>query len=428
MHKEIFTMKMIRSFVLLAATTFMVTLSAAIGSSADRSYVVTYAGTESVAEYYSSITSSMEGDTLLQALHTLNNQKRKKLVTYAGLRQAASVIDADPDGSGKIVGFYDNQLVGPSWDSGKTWNREHVWPNARGGNLVEDDAHMTRPASTQTNSDRGSKGYSTKSYDPGQFVSYYRGVASRIIFYAAIADTNLKIIDDPLNYDGKTPANSMGALSDMLKWNLEYLPSDTSFTGQDDLARRTELNRNEQIQKSSVGQGNRNPFIDHPEYACRIWGNTNAQTREICKVNPSGTGGSGQTDPTSGTNAELEKIQLSIKEKKIAIGEEFSISAQYVPENAENKPDYTMYSTDTSVAKIENNIVTGVGNGTCEIVVTTYDLVYSDKCTVTVGTGIKESSNHSAGCGGQIVSTSVILSAISLLGIGLLLIRKIKHE
>ena len=427
MHKEIFTMKTIRSFVLLAATTFMVTLSAAIGSSADRSYVVTYAGTESVAEYYSSITSSMEGDTLLQALHTLNNQKRKKLVTYAGLRQAASVIDADPDGSGKIVGFYDNQLVGPSWDSGKTWNREHVWPNARGGNLVEDDAHMTRPASTQTNSDRGSKGYSTKSYDPGQFVSYYRGVASRIIFYAAIADTNLKIIDDPLNYDGKTPANSMGALSDMLKWNLEYLPSDTSFTGQDDLARRTELNRNEQIQKSSVGQGNRNPFIDHPEYACRIWGNTNAQTREICKVNPSGTGGSGQTDPTSGTNAELEKIQLSIKEKKIAIGEEFSISAQYVPENAENKPDYTMYSTDTSVAKIENNVVTGLANGVCEIVVATDDLQYVDRCKVTVGTGKADSSGNHAGCGGTVTITSVLLSTISLLGIGLLLIRKYKR-
>lgn len=235
-----------------------------------------------VQAYYASISDSLTGTDLLNALNSLNNSKRKRKVGYDGMKTFAAKCDADPNGSGKIIGFYDNAKIGPSWDSAKTWNREHVWPNCRGGSLVEADAHMPRPASVSTNSDRGSKGFGTGSYDPGKSVAYYRGVSARIIFYCAIADKSLKLIEDPINYDGGQPDDSMGCLSDMLKWNLQYLPSNTSFTGGDDLARRVELQRNEVIEKDSSGQGNRNPFIDHPEYACRIWGNTNSTTRSIC--------------------------------------------------------------------------------------------------------------------------------------------------
>ena len=59
----------------------------------------------------------------------------------------------------------------------------------------------------------------------------------------------------------------MGKLSDLLKWNKNYAVQDR------------ERIRNEGAQSL---QGNRNPFIDHPEYACRIWGNTNSTTRQIC--------------------------------------------------------------------------------------------------------------------------------------------------
>lgn len=235
-----------------------------------------------VQAYYASISDSLTGTDLLNALNSLNGSKKKKNVTYNGMKTFAAKCDIDPDGSGKIIGFYDNAKIGPAWDSAATWNREHVWPDCRGGNLVEGDAHMPRPASVSVNSDRGSKGFGTESYDPGKYVAYYRGVCARIIFYCAIANKSLKLIEDPINYSGGSPSDSMGCLSDMLRWNLQYLPSDTSFTGGNDLARRVELNRNEVIQKDSDGQGNRNPFIDHPEYACRIWGNTNSTTRSVC--------------------------------------------------------------------------------------------------------------------------------------------------
>ena len=227
---------------------------------------------DDVNNYYSSI-GNETGESLKTALNTLNKAKRKKTIGYDGFRQFAAKCDVNPDGGGKIVGFYDNTLVGPAWDKGTTWNREHVWPDSKGGNKVEADAHMVRPTSTKINSDRGNKFYGTSAatYDPGQFYADYRGIAARIIFYCAIADTSLNIID------AETGGNShMGKLSDLLKWNLEYLP------GTSTLELRTELNRNNVIEKDSGGQGNRNPFIDHPEYACKIWGNTNATTKQIC--------------------------------------------------------------------------------------------------------------------------------------------------
>ena len=229
-----------------------------------------------VNTYYSSISDSLTGEDLRNALNTLNNQRRANLVGYAGFRYFAAKSDIDPtSGSNRIVGFYDNTLVGPSWDSGNTWNREHMWPKSLGGSKVEDDAHMVRPASTAINSERGNKFFGTSSdtYDPGQYVANYRGISARIIFYCAIADKSLNIIDDTSG-----GSNQMGKLSDLLRWNLQYLPGNSTTE------LRVEQNRNEVIQKDSNGQGNRNPFIDHPEYACRIWGNKNSETKSICGI------------------------------------------------------------------------------------------------------------------------------------------------
>ena len=325
--------------------------------------------------YYDSITDSMSGTTLLNALNSLNNKKRKKTVGYAAFRQFAAKCDANPDGGGKIVGFYDNKLIGPSWDGGSTWNREHVWPNVRNGDLVEDDAHMVRPASVSTNSDRGSKGFGVESYDPGKYVNYYRGAAARIIFYAAIADTSLKVVDFAFNYDGVQngnhgyPVGSMGCLSDMLRWNLEYLPSDTSFTGANDLARRTELNRNEVIQNDSSGQGNRNPFIDHPEYACKIWGNTNDATRAVC--------GMSSDAPTS--------ITLNTNSAPVIVGKTIQLNVVLVtPSNANHSVTWT--SDNKAVATVDSNgLVTGISKGVAVITVSsTINTTIKATCEITV--------------------------------------------
>ena len=340
--------------------------------------------------YYSSISDSLTGTELLNALHTLNSQKRTRTVGYNGMKTFAAKCDADPDGSGKIIGFYDNAKVGPGWDSAATWNREHVWPNVRDGDKVEDDAHMVRPAATSTNSDRGSKGFGFQSYDPGKTVNYYRGAAARIIFYAAIADTSLQVVDYPFNYNGVGngnsgyPVGSMGSLSDMLKWNLQYLPSDTSFTGDNDLARRTELNRNEVIQNASGGQGNRNPFIDHPEYACKIWGDTNSKTRAICN---------GEVPPITPEEPE-EAITLSENTKNLAIGDSFELIAT-TKDNLNviwsfDNDCYDVLTFDSSITTTESGeklLLTAKQKGRCEITAVVDDGTYlnSATCVITVG-------------------------------------------
>lgn len=373
---------------------------------------------ETVSEYYSSIDDSLSGSDLLAALNRLNSSKRKKTVGYGGMKTFSAKCDIDPDGSGKIVGFYDNTLVGPSWDSAKTWNREHVWPNARGGSKVEGDAHMTRPASVKTNSDRGSKGFSTDSYDPGKSVAYYRGVASRIIFYAAIADTSLKIIEDPLNNDGSTPANSMGRLSDMLLWNLQYLPSDTTFSGANDLARRTELNRNEVIQKDSAGQGNRNPFIDHPEYACKIWGNTNDKTRSICSSQPTPT-----PTPEPGPDPEPEPQP----EPQPGPGEKTLVDLEITPPTKLNyqvgetldktgMKVYPHYSDDTYQSEITNYTVSPEKFETAgETTVTVSATVEGKALTGSFKVNVSAQA-PAKGCGGDITTTSVVLSSLAFVG------------
>ena len=327
-----------------------------------------------VEQYYSSITDDMSGSTLLNALNTLNNQKRKSTVGYQGFKTAFKLTErTSTTPADKMVGFYDNALVNANWDNQATWNREHVWPNSRGGNLIEGDIHMTRPASVKINSERGNLFYAAQGgYDPGKYVAEYRGVAARIIMYGAIADTSLKLSE---NTGDASSLHTMGKLSDLLMWNLQYLPTaDTTST-----ALLVEQNRNEVTFSNSSLQGNRNPFIDHPEYACRIWGNTNDKTKQIC---------AGQL-PDPITVDDLESITLSEHNKTIKVDETFKLDFSTKPEEVKGLVQYTFTSSDSKIATVDQNgNVKGVGIGEAEITLSTSTNKgnFNDKCTVKVET------------------------------------------
>ena len=223
--------------------------------------------------YYDSILDGYTGDNLKSELNKLNNKNRVRQIGYKNHRYYYKYTEKLPETpEGKMYGFYDDALISDSWDNQATWNHEHVWPKSLGGGSVDDDMHMPRPTSVKINSDRGNQPYGKNYYDPGQWIPEYRGVAARIIFYCAIANTSLDI-------DYSTDSHTMGILNDLLEWNLAYPPtkSETAAT-----CLRVEQVRNENIYARPELQGNRNPFIDHPEYACRIWGSRDAKTKKAC--------------------------------------------------------------------------------------------------------------------------------------------------
>ncbi len=229
--------------------------------------------------YYDSVDFTLSGKQLMVALDKLLDSTDSTSFSYSGLFSIFKYSDADPanPNSGKILSFYSGT---PS--SSGSMNREHTWPNSRGGFLVEDDPHVIRPTLTSENSSRGNDFYNDSKdakWDPGTFGNYkYRGIAARIIFYAAVKaqDEGLYLVDktdDPRtsSKNSITKKNwnpTMGKLSTLLKWNLEY-PID-----------QTETLRNDVLY--SKFNHCRNPFIDYPSLACSIWGNTNSETLSVC--------------------------------------------------------------------------------------------------------------------------------------------------
>ncbi|MDR0934857.1 MAG: endonuclease [Erysipelotrichaceae bacterium] len=222
--------------------------------------------------YYSTISSTATGTTLLGQLQSLNSAKRIRTIGYKNFGSYYLKTDGDPQNSKNVITFYSGKSVAFSGSFSGSINREHVWPNSRGGNLVEADIHMARPTLATENGSRGNAffvegGNSQSGWDPNNFgQDKYRGISARIIFYCAVASNQLSLVDST-NGSG----NTMGKLSDLLKWNLQYAID------------ATEVRRNEAIAGSDI-QGNRNPFIDHPEFACKIWGNTNSTTKAVCGI------------------------------------------------------------------------------------------------------------------------------------------------
>ena len=312
------------------------------------------------ATYYNSIDSSKSGNALLSDLYSLNHSKRKSAVGYKEMGTSPSGMfkytDYDPstvqyDTNGqpygtKILSFY-------SGTSTTSWNREHVWPNSRGGGsggnagsdwLPDADIFMPRPTISSENSNRGNSKYvegmksSSDGWDPvtafgvdGCYLNStsVRGECARIIFYCMTVNNNL-VLDDTNN--GGTTGVTMGKLSDLLKWNLE------------NPVNQREINRNE---GGEYLQGNRNAFVDHPEYACKIWGNYNENTKRIC--------GASEEAPTT--------ITLTVDKEVVAVGDKANITVSVDKGSSQVVWD----SSDKTVATVSNGVVSTIKAGVTEI-------------------------------------------------------------
>lgn len=195
---------------------------------------------------------------LYKALSSLMSSKHSYETSYNATRPLFKYTDCE-NGGGKISSFYSGDPVGPSWDSGNTWNREHCWPNSKGnasGN-GENDIMMLRPASVSENSSRGNKAY-------GQSSGYYnpnsesggehdlRGDVARIVLYTYV---RWKCTNTGSSYNPNGITGTGGVIEsiDLLLMWIEEDPVDT-----------WELGRNDAVQAIT---GTRNVFVDYPEFA-----------------------------------------------------------------------------------------------------------------------------------------------------------------
>lgn len=194
--------------------------------------------------------------------------------------------DKDPLNQDNVILLYTGWSVNAAqeYNSGSGWSREHVWAKSRGdfGTSLGPgtDVHHLRPCDISVNSARNSRWFDNCDepyYDGGILTNSYtsstdwvwkprdavKGDVARMIFYMATryegknGDPDLYLIDS-LPQDKYTNDPVHARLSTLLEWHHEDPVDDF------------ERNRNEVIYSY---QNNRNPFIDHPEWATDIWVN-----------------------------------------------------------------------------------------------------------------------------------------------------------
>ena len=154
-----------------------------------------------------------------------------------------------------------------SWDK---WNREHIWTQSAFP-ASDTDNHNIFACEGQINGYRSNKPFA----EGGETVVVFghvtgckqtsstfepcdeaKGEVARSVMYGTVM----------YSY---TMTQEIDSIYLALKWHIEH-PITTRDT-----------KRNDVVYKN---QGNRNPFVDHPEYACKIWGGTNSQTKSLCGI------------------------------------------------------------------------------------------------------------------------------------------------
>ena len=235
----------------------------------------------------SCLSSATTGSALFKKLNSLMTSTMTKSVSYSSLTGYWEKTDAN-NGSSDACLFYSDAISG-------SYNREHVWPKSRASFHQQDggaDLHHLRPTNSGINSTRSNytmgnvrelvNNYYTEKYN-GKTVVYYnagyssngcnglveindniKGDVARIFMYVYVRWQERNLFENDPN--PKQASNDSGgnngykviySLDTLLEW-CENDPVDT-----------WEMVRNDQCENV---QGNRNVFIDYPEYAWLIFG------------------------------------------------------------------------------------------------------------------------------------------------------------
>lgn len=257
--------------------------------------------------YYEDITAA-SGVELLGELHDLLATTHRTYTTYADCKNPVYVANTDSDYNGEVMEFYSQTSIDASWGGGKqgTWNREHVWCKSLSNDVWDEsyggsDMHHIRPVESGLNSARNNSPYGEvvcssanalyyedsnnnpvalgghKENDVFEPLDNVKGDVARIIFYLYTHYNDYSNVGGTTNGSGGkfgdldfsfiVDGSEEQAIETLLAWN------------ELDPVSQQEEDRNEAV---ASYQGNRNPFIDHPEYADYIWGDASPSPSFSC--------------------------------------------------------------------------------------------------------------------------------------------------
>lgn len=357
------------------------------------------------ATYYNGV-SGMSGNSLLFGLHNLMISSHQKYTAYddVGSGGYQAYTDKDPNNANNIIAWYCHASISKTWDSGATYNREHVWPQNLSNGLYGTtgggaDMHHVRPTISYINNYRSNSkygyvgsSYSTTTYGSGNLVSKYtssifephdevKGDAARIVMYMYVHYNSSQALGNGSTvetYTGTLPiTNVISAASTSAAWSLLL---DWNALDPVDVY---ETNRNNQV---AIYQGNRNPFIDHPEYADLIWGTATA--------------------PTS--------LSLSPSTATVGIGSNQTLTVTASPSGASTS--VTWSTSNSNIATVSSGVVTGVAAGSATITATsTMNASVTATSSITVTniavTGVSLDATASLGVGATTTLTPTISPA-----------------
>ncbi|XOV80851.1 MAG: endonuclease [Aestuariibacter sp.] len=279
------------SFAYSESTSFTVGSSGGGGGSGD------------LESYYSS-TSGLSGFALKSELYNIikdhNNQGYGALWTFYEFHS----LDVYYENDGSILDIYSEEpfsgdavvytkvqdQCGSYSGEGDCYNREHSFPKSWFGGKIEpmnSDVHHIFATDGFVNSKRGSYpfgevnsasytsgngsrlgaptvglGYSGTVFEP---IDEFKGDLARAYFYMATRYENVIAGWENISSYGDAVLN--GSSNQVFEnWYLDLMKQ---WHSQDPVS-QMEIDRNNAAQSH---QGNRNPFVDHPEFVTQIWGN-----------------------------------------------------------------------------------------------------------------------------------------------------------
>ncbi|PUA82429.1 endonuclease [Nocardioides currus] len=214
------------------------------------------------------------GTALKTSLHDIIDNNTK--LSYDAVWTALKDTDQDPNNTSNVIELYTGRSIAKSNNGGGSgqWNREHVFAQSRGGFSTSagpgTDLHHLRAEDVTVNGTRGNKDFDNggsavsgctdcwtdaDSFEPRDAV---KGDVARMLFYMAVryeGDDGFGNLE--LSNVSGSAVPRIGDLDILLQWSAG------------DPVDAFEMRRNDRIH--AQWQGNRNPFIDHPEWAAAIW-------------------------------------------------------------------------------------------------------------------------------------------------------------